>query len=186
MMFIGFSLTALYTWRLAHIDLSAGYWDFFWPLTIRGIGLPLCFVPITVLAVSGLSPRDIPQGVALNNMMRQLGGSFGIAIVNTFLAHRLANNRVGLISHVTQYSTAAQERINAMVQSFMAKGETMAVAKQQAMAALDGAVTRQTMVRSYLDVFVFVTIFFVLCLPLILTIRRGKAPASAEAMSGAH
>jgi DHA2 family multidrug resistance protein len=186
MIFTGFALTALYTFLLSRISLDAGWWTFFGPLVIRGIGLPLCFVPITTLAVSGLHPRDIPQGIALNNMMRQIGGSFGIAIVNTYLAHRMAMNRVGLISHVTQYSSATQLRLNTMIQSFMAKGATMAVAKQQAMAALEGAVTRQTMVKSYLDVFVFVTIFFVLCLPLILTIRKGHAPMSRDAMAAAH
>jgi DHA2 family multidrug resistance protein len=144
----------------------------------------MCFVPLTTLAVSGLSPRDIPQGVALNNMMRQLGGSFGIALVNTYLAQRIAVNRVGLISHVTAYGTATQLRLNALMQGFMAKGASLVVARQQAQAALEGAVMRQTMVKSYLDVFLFVTIFFVACLPLILMIRRGKtAPAGAEAMA---
>ncbi|MDP4200877.1 MAG: DHA2 family efflux MFS transporter permease subunit [Bacteroidota bacterium] len=185
MIFVGFTLTALYTYLLSRISLDAGWWTFFGPLVIRGIGLPLCFVPITTLAVSGLHPRDIPQGVALNNMMRQLGGSFGIAIVTTYLAHRIGINRVALLSHVTQYGTATQQRLNMLIHGFVAKGSTLAVAKQQAYAALDGTVMRQTMVKSYLDVFVFVTIFFVLCLPLILTIRKGNAPVSAE-MASAH
>ncbi|HEX5315080.1 MAG TPA: MFS transporter, partial [Candidatus Kapabacteria bacterium] len=157
----------------------------FGPLVIRGIGLPFCFIPITVLAVSGLSPRDIPQGVAMNNMMRQLGGSFGIAIVNTYLDHRMMINRVGIISHLSQYSFATQQRLNMLTHGFMAKGSTAYVAKERAYAALEGLVTQQTMLKSFLDVFVFVTIFFVLCLPLILTIRKGNAPVSAE-MASAH
>ncbi len=185
MIFVGFALTAVYTFMLSRISLDAGWWTFFGPLVIRGIGLPLCFIPITTLAVSGLKPRDIPQGVALNNMMRQLGGSFGIAIVNTYLVNRMAVNRVGLIAHVTQYGTATQQRLNGLVQSFVSKGAPLAVAKQQALAALDGMVTRQTMVKSYLDIFVFVTLFFVACLPLILTIRKGKAVVTAE-MASAH
>ncbi len=185
MIFIGFSLTALYTFMLSRISLDAGWWTFFGPLVIRGIGLPFCFIPITVLAVSGLSPRDIPQGVAMNNMMRQLGGSFGIAIVNTYLDHRMMINRVGLISHISQYSFATQQRLKMLTQGFMSKGSTAYVAKQRALAALEGIVTRQTMLKSFLDVFVFVTIFFLLCLPLILTIRKGNAPVSAE-MAAAH
>ncbi len=185
MIFVGFALTAVYTFMLSRISLDAGWWTFFGPLVIRGIGLPLCFIPITTLAVSGLHPRDIPQGVALNNMMRQLGGSFGIAIVNTYLANRVAVNRVNLISHVTQYSQATQLRFNGLVQSFVGKGSTLAAAKQQAVVALDGMVTRQVMVKSYLDIFVFVTIFFVICLPLILTIRKGKSVPTAE-MAAAH
>jgi hypothetical protein len=68
----------------------------------------------------------------------------------------------------------------------MSKGATMAVAKQQATAAIEGAVLQQTMVKSYLDVFVFVTIFFVMCLPLILTIRKGHTPMSRDDMAAAH
>jgi DHA2 family multidrug resistance protein len=185
MIFLGFVLTALYTWLLSRISLEAGWWTFFGPLVIRGIGLPFCFIPITVLAVSGLSPRDIPQGVALNNMMRQLGGSFGIAIVNTYLAHRIGVNRIGLISHVSQYNFATQERINQLMHGFVARGSSLVAAKQQAIAAIAGMVTRQTMVKSYLDVFVFVTLFFVACLPLIVTIRQGKTKATAE-MASAH
>ena len=185
MVFVGFALTALYTFMLSRLNLDAGYWNFFWPLVIRGIGLPFAMVPIMVLAVSGLSPRDIPQGVAINNMMRQLGGSFGIAIVNTYLDHRMMINRTALISHVSQYSFATQQRLDMLTQGFMAKGSTAYVAKQRALAALEGMVVRQTMVKSYLDVFMFVTIFFVLCLPLILTIRKGHTPVSAE-MVAAH
>ncbi len=185
MIFIGFSLTALFTFELSRINLDAGYWTFFWPLVVRGIGLPFCFIPITVLAVSGLSPRDIPQGVAMNNMMRQLGGSFGIAIVNTYLDRRLMANRMGLISHVTQYSTATQIRMYQLVHGFMSKGALPGVARQQAIKALGGIVVRQSMVKSFLDIFILVTIFFVACLPLILTIRKGDAPVSAEA-AAAH
>jgi DHA2 family multidrug resistance protein len=185
MIFLGFGLTAVYTFMLSRISLDANYWTFFGPLFIRGIGLPLCFIPITTLAVSGLHPRDIPQGVALNNMMRQLGGSFGIAIVNTYLASRIAVNRVALLSHVSQYDFATQTRLNGLVQTFVSKGSSLAVAKQQAIVALNGMVTRQVMTKSYLDVFVFVTIFFMLCLPLILSIRKGKTVASAEA-AAAH
>ena len=114
-----------------------------------------------------------------------MAGSFGIAIVNTYLAHRMAVNRVGLIAHVTQYGYATQERLNGLIQGFVAKGSTLAVAKQQAIGALNGMVTRQTMVKSYLDIFVFVTIFFVICLPLIVTIRKGHAAPTPE-MAAAH
>ncbi len=181
MIFFGFLLTAFYTYQLSRIiNLDTGYWTFFGPLVIRGIGLPFSFVPITVLAVSGLSPRDIPQGVAVNNMMRQLGGSFGIAIVNTYLDHRMMVNRVDLISHITQYGTATQMRLQQLVQGFTAKGTLPGLARQQAIGALQGIVARQTMLKSFVDIFVFVTMFFVISLPLILTIRQGHAAPAGE------
>jgi DHA2 family multidrug resistance protein len=144
-------------------------------LIIRGLGLACISVPLTTLAVSGLKPRDMPQGVALNNMMRQLGGSFGIAIVNTYLAHRYAANRMMLISHVSQYDFTTQQRLQGLIGNFMAKGAPFLTAQRRAYAALDGIVAQQMLVKSFVDVFIFVTIFFVLCIPLILTVRRGKA-----------
>ena len=80
------------------LNLSARPGDFFWPIILRAIGLSLITIPLTQLAVSGLEPRDIPQGVALNNMMRQMGGSFGIAFINTFLDHHAAAHRLDLVS----------------------------------------------------------------------------------------
>jgi DHA2 family multidrug resistance protein len=186
--FLGFVLTAVYSWMLAGSSMSTGSGDFIMPLIVRGLGLACISVPLTTLAVSGLRGSDVAQGVALNNMMRQLGGSFGIAIVNTYLAHRMAVNRVDLISHVTDYGFAAQQRIGQLVSGFMAKGATFVEAHQKAMAAIEATVTQQTMLKSFLDVFMFVTIFFLACLPLILTVRKGKIDpaASREAMSGAH
>src|SRR5207248_1779749 len=141
------------TFLLSRISLDANWWTFFTPLIIRGVGLALIFIPLTTLAVTGLSPRDIPQGVALNNMMRQVGGSVGIAIITTYLTHRMAVNRTGIISHVTQFGTATQQRIAQLTQGFQSKGATLAIAKQQAMAAIEGAVSRQAALKSYLDIF---------------------------------
>ncbi len=90
---IGFMVVATFAYLLGNLDLDAGSRDFFWPIILRAIGLSLMAIPLTQLAVSGLPPRDIPQGVALNNMMRQLGGSFGIAFINTFIDHRIAAHR---------------------------------------------------------------------------------------------
>jgi len=184
----GFIMTALYTWLLSFSSLDTGSKDFFWPLIIRGIGMACISVPLTNIALSGLKGRDIAQGAALNNMMRQLGGSFGIAIVNTYLAHRFASNRVMLISHVTPYDNATQQTLGGLIQAFMAKGASFLTAQKQAFAALEGMVTRQMMLKSYMDVFVFVTLFFVAVIPLVVFLRRSKDTSlpPADAASAAH
>ncbi len=183
----GFTLTALFTYLLSSSSLATGADDFFWPLIFRGVGLACMSVPLSTLALAGLHPRDIPQATALNNMMRQLGGAFGIAIVNTYLAHRYAAHRMALISHVSSYNVATQQRVAALTQGFMSKGATLQVAQQQAYKALDGIVTRQMLLTSYVDVFIFVTIFFVACLPLIIMVRRPKLRAvGAPAADMAH
>lgn len=182
----GFVMTALYTFMLSFSSLNTGAKDFFWPLIIRGLGMACISVPLTNLALAGLKGRDIAQGAALNNMMRQLGGSFGIAIVNTYLAHRYASNRDMLISHVTPYNTATQQTYNGLIQSFIAKGSSFLTAQKQALMALEGMVTRQMMLKSYMDVFIFVTLFFVAVIPLVVFLRRPKGPTAPVDTSAAH
>lgn len=181
--FFGFTLTALFTWILSQSTLESGASDFFWPLVLRGLGLACISVPLTTLALSGLHGKDVPQGAALNNMMRQLGGGFGIAIVNTYLAQRYAANRLMLVEHVSQYNYATQQRLSAMTGAFMAKGASAYSAKQQAIAVLDGLVSRQMLLKSFIDVFIFVTLFFVLCIPLIIIVRREGKPVPGASMA---
>jgi len=91
---IGFLLFFLFTEMLRHSTLESGWGDFALPLIVRGLGLSLLFVPLTTLALSGLTGKDIAQGTGLNNMMRQLGGSFGIAIITTMLHLRQGYHRI--------------------------------------------------------------------------------------------
>ncbi|MDB5036130.1 MAG: major facilitator transporter [Chlorobi bacterium] len=174
LIFIGFVLTALYSFMVSKSTLVTSSNDFLWPLIIRGIGMACISVPLTSLALSGLRGRDVGQAAALNNMMRQFGGSFGIAMINTFIAHRAAANRAGLISHITAYDPATQERIAMMTRGFMAKGAAFAMAQKQAFAVLEGTITRQVMLLSYMDAFVLVAIFFMACIPLIIIVRMKK------------
>ena len=64
----------------------------------------------------------------------------------------------------------------------MAKGASFMTAQQRAYAAIDGIVSQQMLLKSFIDVFIFVTIFFVLCIPLILTVRKGKTSTAGVAL----
>jgi DHA2 family multidrug resistance protein len=183
MIIAGFAMTALYSFLLSSSTLDTSSHDFFWPLIIRGVGMALISVPLTNLGLYGLRGRDMAQGAALNNMMRQLGGSFGIAFVNTYVAHRMATHRVDLVSHISLFDPATQQQINAMIGGMIAKGMAYATAVQQAYALLEGRVMRQMMLLSYLDVFNLVAIFFVACIPLIMIVRRKELPAETTAVA---
>jgi DHA2 family multidrug resistance protein len=141
MVVMGFLTVAWFTTLLSHLDLSAGEHDFFWPIILRAIGLCLMIVPLTQLAVSGLRPRDIPQGVALNNMMRQLGGSFGIAFINTFLDHRGAAHRLNLVSQLATGDHATDARLHQVTQAMLAKGASSWEAPSPASRACSATLT---------------------------------------------
>lgn len=172
---LGFGLSALFGYLMSGSNLETGGAYFFIPLIFRGLSAALLIVPLTALAVSELQPAEIPQGAALNNMMRQMGGSFGIALINTYVAHREAANRTALITHVTAADPLTQLRQQAFIRNFMAHGSTYLRAAQQSLGALENTVVRQTFLLSYMDAFLLLGILNACCIPLVLiTIKKRK------------
>jgi DHA2 family multidrug resistance protein len=175
---IGFIIVMIYGWMLyRRCDLNAGMDDFFLPLMVRTVGISMMAVTLTNQAVVGLSPKDIPQGVALNNMMRQLGGAFGIAIMNTYIAQRFAIHKNDLITNVTAGSQLFMERNNALIQGIGSKLAVTANAQQQAYQLMDLTITKQAYLLTYMDGFLFATIAVLAVFPLIAGLRNKKLTA---------
>ena len=141
-------------------------------LIFRALGMAFLTVPLTMLAVSTLQPKDIPQGAALNNMMRQLGGSFGISIINTYSARRLASHRIDLISHITNSNPLAVDRINNYTNYFQHKGSTWLDARQKAMGLIELGVVKQSTLLSYMDAYFLIGLLFAVTLPLLLFVVK--------------
>ena len=181
----GFIVVAIFSFDLSHLDLGAGSGDFFWPIILRAIGLSLVGIPLTQLAVSGLPSRDIPQGVALNNMMRQVGGSFGIAFINTFLDHRIAAHRSDLVTRLSAGDPATDARLHALTRGMLAHGATPWEAPHRALALLDAGVQRQAGLLAYLDGYRLIALLAVVCLPLILIAGRPRGVHRISAAAAA-
>jgi DHA2 family multidrug resistance protein len=174
MIVTGMCLFVLFSWQMSKLNMEAGSSDISIPLIWRGVGLAIVTVPLTTLAVSSLEPKDIPQGAALNNMMRQLGGSFGIALMNTYLANRNANHRVDLISNITTANPLMNDRIYNYTNYFMSKGAIASEAHQKAVGLLGSIVTQQSNLLSFSDAFLLLGIIFLIALPLLLIAKRKK------------
>lgn len=186
MIFSGILLFVLFSVQMSALNLNAGKADIVIPLIWRGVGLAIVTVPLTTLAVSGLQPKDMPQGAALNNMMRQLGGSSGIAIVNTYLANRSASHRTDIVSHITPDNPETVERLNAYTHKFFSSGSTLNEAHTQALALLDKVVAKQSTVLSFMDAYLLVGVIFVLALPLLLLATRRKKAAQVQVVLSDH
>ena len=159
---------------------------FFWMLIVRGMGLGLLFIPITSLSLSTLKGPEIGQGAAFTGMMRQLGGSFGIAGITTFIANRSELYRSNLVSHLDLNDFDVQQRVAGLKASFMAKGLSPDVALQSAYKVLDFSVTKQATVLSYMDVFLYLGIVFLVCIPFVLFVRERKGKGEKIDLSAVH
>ncbi|GAB3879214.1 MDR family MFS transporter [Hymenobacter segetis] len=181
---LGFLLFFGFSWRMSLLSGLAGKGDFYLPLIMRSVSIALLTVPLTALAVSGLAPQDIAQGAALNNMMRQLGGSFGIALVNTFLATQFAVHRQALVTHLTAGDLNVSERLAATTNLVASRMGTAPVeAVQRAYQLLDSRVNLQAGIQSYNDAFLLVGGCFLIAMPLLLLVLRRRPGAAPVVVS---
>lgn len=161
-------------WGYKILTPDTGSEAFFWPLIVRGVGMGMLFIPITTLSLSTLRGHDIGKGAAFTGMMRQLGGSFGVACITTFLAHENMVHRSDLVSKLDVNAANVQQRINGMQQSYMAKGMSPDVALNSAYKSLDFMVTKQASILSYMDVFLYIGMMFLICIPFVLLVKGNK------------
>lgn len=164
---LGMVLFFTFSYMLSQSTLSSGTDDFFWPLIIRGVGMAFLFVPLTTLAIQDLRGKEIGQGTGLNNMGRQLGGSFGIAALTTFIHLRNGLHRSNLLSNINEYNTAFTQKMEMITRSFMAKGYTYLDAQHAATKAIEGMVTRQTFLLTYTDAYWVVGFVMLFSIPLL-------------------
>jgi len=179
----GFVMFMYFNWSMSQINTEVSASTISLNLIYRAIGMACLTVPLTSLAVSSLQPKDIPQGAALNNMMRQLGGSFGISIVNTYTARRYASHRVDLITNITATNPAATSRLNGYTNYFQQKGFNLLDAKHKAMGLIDLSVVKQSSLMSYLDAFLLIGLLFAATLPLLLFVIRSQRKGPAVIVS---
>ena len=149
--------------------------ELFWPLIIRGVGLGCLFVPLTNATVAGLPLKSIGQGTGLFNLMRQLGGSLGIAIMATMLSRLTKVEKAVLTDHVGTYDPATVDRLGALTRGMIAQGADAVAAKQQALMMLDRQIGAQASVLAFSRLYLVSGLLLVAALPLLLIWRTGKA-----------
>jgi len=171
----GFAMVILYeyiSYRLA--TPMAGEWDFLWPQLIRGVGFGFIFVPAASLTLAGLKGKDIAQASGLSNMLQLLGGSIGLALINTYVTRRIAAHRADLMSNVSLYNPAAKERMHQLIAQLMSGGKSAAQAKQMAMGIMDGTLSVQSSMIAYSEGFMMIGIICAVILPLVFFARIKK------------
>jgi DHA2 family multidrug resistance protein len=161
-------------WGYKILTPDTGQEAFFWMLILRGLGMGLLFIPITTLSLSTLKGREIGEGAAFTGMMRQLGGSFGIAIITTYMARRNVVHQGNLNNKLDVTNPAIQNQVTAYQHNFMAHGDASNIALAKAYKVLEYSVAKQAAVLSYMDVFLFIGIMFLICIPFVLLVRGNR------------
>jgi len=170
-------------WGHSILTPFTGEMHFFWMLMLRGFALSMLFIPITTLALSTLKGKEIGEGASFTGMTRQLGGSFGIALITTFMSCQMMTHRTDLITNITPENPIFQQQFHGLIAKFISSGMTPDIAKQAALKAMDMSVMGQASILTYMDVFLYIGIMFLICVPFVLMIRGNKGKVDpAQAM----
>jgi DHA2 family multidrug resistance protein len=105
---IGMVVFGISTWWMGGLNETAGYWDVFWPRVVQGLGLGMLFVPLSTVTLGAVPQNELAGASGISALLRQLGGSFGIAILTTLLAREAAIAQSNLASGVTLAQGAAR------------------------------------------------------------------------------
>jgi DHA2 family multidrug resistance protein len=177
----GFTLFSLFGFYSGTLDGQAGPWDFYGSQLLRVLAATLLNLPLLTQALAGLGLPDFPAAIALTNMSRQLGGAFGVALANTYMARAFIHHRADLVTHLASASPLLTNQQLRLGTAVLREGARLVALP----------VDRKAHLLAYLDTFRLVGVFFLLALPLIYLLRTrqkivAEAVLVAEALAEAH
>lgn len=154
------------------LNLEASYWSFVWPRIVLGIGLAMIFVPLTTVTLAVIPRAEMGNATGVFNLLRNIGGSVGIAIAATQLTRLSQFYQTSLVPHINQYNPIFQMRFNTLKQTLIAKGIQSDQASQTALGMLYGMLRRQAGVLAYNRIFFIIGLAFLAIIPLLFILKR--------------
>jgi DHA2 family multidrug resistance protein len=173
----GLVLGSLTMFSLSGLNLNAGYWDIFWPQVFQGVALSFLFILPMALSMAGISKEKMGNATSTFNLMRNIGGSVGIAIMTTFLARRTQMHQNVLVGNITAGNLESGRMLQGMQGWFHANGVDQYVASRRAWATLYGMVQRHASMLSFVEAFWVMGVPFLVMLPFILFLRNPRPKA---------
>ena len=175
---IGFCILAYSTNLFGGMNLEVASRNVMWPNIFNGFATALIFVPLTTLTMGTLANDQMGNATGIFNLMRNLGGGIGIAMVTTLLARRAQVHQAAMVGHLTPYNPAYQSWMATLSKPFGAGPD----ASQHASGLLYGELLRQANLWAYVDNFRLLAFLCVLCIPFVMIFKRakGRGPAMAH------
>jgi DHA2 family multidrug resistance protein len=178
----GTLVTMVSMWQLGHLSTESGTTDTMIALLLRGLGTGLLFVPINQAAFASLQKHELQQGSGLLSLSRQLGGSFGIALIATFVQNHIQYHRADLLVNYSVSNNAFTDRLHGLVGMLSTHGVNGADGQTAALGLLNFTLMRQAMTMAYNDAFMLMLLVNLITLPAVLLLRKPKGAVHAEAV----
>jgi DHA2 family multidrug resistance protein len=175
---IGLLINAVAVYFMSQYNTQVSYFAAAWPRFLQGIGLAMTFVPLIALTMARVSQEKMGNATGIFNLLRNLGGSFGIAVATTVLARREQFHQSRLVEHVTALSQPLQDWVHRAGGMFSINVDpTQLWQTPQVIAQLYHEVVRQAQMLSFCDNYWSFTLLFLILLPLVFVMRPGPTPS---------
>ncbi len=171
---IGIAVFGFSMYQHSLFTTQSGDVDFFWPLILRGVGLGFMFIALNALAMAKIAPRDIANATGIYTLVRQLGGSVGIAAAATLFTRWSAEYKADLSLHVSPLATSTQSNLFMMEKWLQMKGTNAAELQETLLRMVDAKLTAQASMIAFEHIFLLFAATLTLALPLMLFMRHAK------------
>lgn len=176
----GFAIFGVCSLIWGTLTLQMGPWSMVVPIVISGFSLGLVFVPLSVVALGDLPPQSVGNGSGLYNLMRNVGGSIGISIVQTILSRHEQLHRNEMVQHITPTSGNYQQNLQYFTRTF-SNYASHTTAQTQAAGQIGRMLGQQAQLWSYVDDLRYMALACFCCVPLVWGLKKVKARGGAAA-----
>jgi DHA2 family multidrug resistance protein len=168
----GIPIACLSMWMMGHLTPLSSFNDAQFGLLVRGFGLGFVSTPITIASFATLRGKQIASGAALLNLVRQLGGSFGIAILGSYVVSQTDVHRADLVTHLSIGNTDFQQRIAIQAADLGSKGMSVVDSHLASLALISHEVQRQASTMAYNDAYMLVGLALAMVFPAVFLFKK--------------
>lgn len=171
----GFLIFAVCSLWFGQVNLSISQWSFLWAIILSGFGSGMVFVPLSTTTMGTLANEQIGNASGLYNLLRNVGGSIGISVVDTIVARHEQLHRSELVHSLSPGNPVVQHQISSLeglIRSTNGGGAMLAA--RGAYKLLEGTLTSQARLWAYVDDFRYMALVCFACVPLVLLFKRAK------------
>ncbi|NCO84328.1 MAG: EmrB/QacA family drug resistance transporter [Nitrospirae bacterium CG22_combo_CG10-13_8_21_14_all_44_11] len=179
----GIIIAAYSTYLMSLFNLSADFNTIIWPRVVLGVGMGFLFIPLTTMTMANVKKEDMANASAIYNLLRNLGGSFGVAFITTMIARRAQFHQVRIVEHLTPFDAAYQAASSKAAQLFQYRGVPASASADAGLSSVYHQLLRQASMLSFNDAFYLLGVLLVCTLPLVLfmkTAKRGLVPGDIQ------
>ena len=176
---IGFAVFGVTSLWFGRVTLEISEWSMLWPIIISGMGTGMVFVPLSTTAMGTLANEQIGNASGLYNLLRNVGGSIGISIVNTLVTRHQQVHRSELVQNLAQGRNTFEQALASIRDLINTRAIGPVLANDRAYSLLDRTLDQQAALWSYVDDFRYMALVCFLCIPIVFMLRRVRAKKGA-------